>query len=397
MKAFKYLLSFLLVFGLFMGGVAQATITLNFPDVSVQHNNAVAIATLFELGVVSGDGSTGNFAPGRILNRAEYAKMIVEAKGWDLSDVKCTKIFPDLDCSQWYGKYIVKANQEGIIQGTGDGRAEPSRQVLMAEALAMTMRSFGVTVPAPAAGDPWFTPYVANMAGFDDRLTTHPGNGFPRSEAAQLIVNGLVSQEGFVLDEDLVEGAGAQLKQPVQEPKVVSSGDDRCKGVVINGLNFGTDSGLCEDYMTRYGNWLKPVAGNYWYDSVSGWVGKVGESGALPLHAGLSWGTVASNASNGNSGYYINGREMSNEEAVFSGIAFFAFPGDFRLDQEGNLYDEGGSWLLNYYAILAASGASGGGGIAGGTNDGSYYSNWNTGVSVGNGLVSLDGHVLEIP
>lgn len=83
--------------------------------------------------------------------------------------------------------------------------------------------------------------------------------------------------------------------------------------------------------------------GHYWYDARSGLYGKLGFEAAGYIHPGLEFGSLAPNASNGNTGIFINGRELNMIEAMFFQRIFGAiFQGRWWLDGEtGNVGMEG--------------------------------------------------------
>ena len=56
------------------------------------------------------------------------------------------------------------------------------------------------------------------------------------------------------------------------------------------------------------------AAGNYWYDARSGLYGRVGEGSIGVMGAGMSFGTLARSASHGNTGVFVNGRELAQPE-----------------------------------------------------------------------------------
>ena len=83
--------------------------------------------------------------------------------------------------------------------------------------------------------------------------------------------------------------------------------------------------------------------GYYWYDARSGLYGKVGFEAAGYINPGLDFGALAPNASNGNSGIFINGREINMTEAMFfQRIVGGIYQGRWWLDGEtGNVGMEG--------------------------------------------------------
>ena len=59
-----------------------------------------------------------------------------------------------------------------------------------------------------------------------------------------------------------------------------------------------------------------PPSGRYWYDSLSGAWGREGAGTAGFILPGHNFGRLAQNASNGNTGIVLNGRELNVTEAL---------------------------------------------------------------------------------
>lgn len=163
--------------------------------------------------------------------------------------------------------------------------------------------------------------------------------------------------------------------------------------VVINGKQL-TEAQL-QEFERRYGQ--KPAEGKYWYDSRSGFYGFAGGPTAGVMNAGHSYGAVSANASNGNSGVFINGRQLQTGEALGLAALFgSAPPGRYWMDSNGNIGVEGTDFpVANLYVALAAAAQSGGGGGGGGGGGDNFWSsrfsagNYN---SQGQGYVSVPGY-----
>jgi hypothetical protein len=95
---------------------------------------------------------------------------------------------------------------------------------------------------------------------------------------------------------------------------------------------------------------LSPQPGSYWYDGRSGAVGLIGAgtSGFLPPGLPLG-GPLPPDASNGTSGVFVNGRELTTgEDAFLQGVIGSPIaPGRYFLDADGNAGMEGGPVLVN--------------------------------------------------
>jgi hypothetical protein len=138
---------------------------------------------------------------------------------------------------------------------------------------------------------------------------------------------------------------------------------------------------------------IKPLPGNYWYDAKSGLYGVVGYQAygfMLPNH---NFGNMDRNASNGNTGVFVNGREIPmSEYTVWSSmVGSWIQPGAYWLDHTGNAGYEGNPIpVINLYQAAQQRAYRGGGG---GDNQ------WNTRFSAGNydsgntrGYVSVPGY-----
>ena len=160
--------------------------------------------------------------------------------------------------------------------------------------------------------------------------------------------------------------------------------------VLINGITL-TNEQLSE-FEKTYG--AKPQPGNYWYDTNSGFYGVIGFQAygfMLPDH---DFGTIKRNASNGDSGVVVNGRELPQTEwAIWSQIlGYWIQPGFYWLDQYGNAGYEGfPTPVVNLY-VAAQQNAYGG---AGGSGDNFWSSRFGAGnYDSGNqrGYVSVPGY-----
>lgn len=183
-------------------------------------------------------------------------------------------------------------------------------------------------------------------------------------------------------------GSPPPTTQPAAQPQAPS------RNVYINGRLL-TEADL-SSLEQQYG--VAAQDGNYWYDSRSGAFGNMGGPAIGVMYPGHSFGAVPTNASNGNSGVYFNGRELTAEEAYLV-AALFGYPapvpGNYWLEANGNLGIEGYDVALgNIYAAIASSGGGGGGGdniwSSGLYSGGNYYTG--AGGQVTQGYVSVPGY-----
>lgn len=158
-----------------------------------------AIEGLMDLGVLSGNDD-GSFAPNRQLNRAEVAKIIVLATGIPF-DTAGGPHFPDVEPGEWYYDYIETMYNYGWINGYPDGMFRPGVGINRAEIAKMVVNAF--EFPADTTGAPhfsdvtsadWFYSYVETaynyqlMDGFGDG-TFGPALPVTRAETAAIVWN----------------------------------------------------------------------------------------------------------------------------------------------------------------------------------------------------------------
>ena len=129
-----------------------------FTDVSASHPYLEAIRWGKETGVLSGYPD-GSFRPDNIVNRAEFLKIVLAAKGVDGSVKVAVGTFPDVDPSAWFAPYVGYARDSGIIQGYPDGTFRPAQPVSFPEALKMAYVALGIDGDRSASGE-WYQPYL---------------------------------------------------------------------------------------------------------------------------------------------------------------------------------------------------------------------------------------------
>ncbi|WP_151735524.1 bifunctional 2',3'-cyclic-nucleotide 2'-phosphodiesterase/3'-nucleotidase [Paenibacillus tengchongensis] len=93
-----------------------------------------AINELVSKGVLQGVGG-GSFAPTKNVTRAEFAAMLVRSLGLEATGTPAA--FTDVKAGVWYSQPIAAAVQTGLLQGSGNGRFEPGRQITREEMAIM--------------------------------------------------------------------------------------------------------------------------------------------------------------------------------------------------------------------------------------------------------------------
>ncbi len=124
-----------------------------FTDVVSSTSYGPAISALEEKGTIDGY-SDGTFKPMANINRAEFLKIVLEAKG---DAVKGSTCFPDVR-TEWFAPYVCSAKDAGIISGYPDGNFKPEQPINVVEASKIMTLAFGVTIQND--GGDWYAPYM---------------------------------------------------------------------------------------------------------------------------------------------------------------------------------------------------------------------------------------------
>jgi len=163
------------------------------------------------------------------------------------------------------------------------------------------------------------------------------------------------------------------------------------KGDVIINNSILTKAQL-QEIVNRYG--VEPKPGNYWYDPVSGLYGVFGYPSYGFMYPGHNFGVLRRNASSGNTGVIVNGRELPQLEwAVWSYIlGTYIQAGSYWLDSNGNVgYTGNNVPVVNLFAAARQNGYKGQGG--GGDNFwSSRFSAGNSNQDNSQGYVSVPGY-----
>jgi len=163
-----------------------------FLDV-VGHPHAAQVELLHARGVVEGTGY-GLFRPDILLNRAEFLKILMRAvygdTGAQTGDTSCFADF--VGSPQWYWGVACAAKARGIIEGYPDGTFRGQKNVILAEALKMSIDGWKMQIPSyPSGTANWYDPYIDVGASkrIFDYFPYDPGHLLTRSEMAVLLVS----------------------------------------------------------------------------------------------------------------------------------------------------------------------------------------------------------------
>ncbi|MDF2379287.1 MAG: S-layer homology domain-containing protein [Candidatus Gracilibacteria bacterium] len=114
-----------------------------FSDTKITSLAGSAAAELNRRNVIGGFPD-GEFKGSRTVNRAEAAKFLLLARGYDVPSSISNSRFSDTLPGEWYAKYTERAAEIGVIKGYNDGTFRPANQVITAEFLKMIAVTFNL-------------------------------------------------------------------------------------------------------------------------------------------------------------------------------------------------------------------------------------------------------------
>jgi uncharacterized secreted protein with C-terminal beta-propeller domain len=133
-------------------GIADAA----FKDVSASAQYKTAIEALQADGVLEGYADN-TFKPNATINRAEFIKIVREARGKESAKDGEVECFPDVH-KEWFAEYVCEARREGSIVGYPDGLFHPEREINFVEAAKILSITFGVNLQQET--DAWYGKYA---------------------------------------------------------------------------------------------------------------------------------------------------------------------------------------------------------------------------------------------
>ena len=174
-----------------------------FIDLSADHWASDPVQYLLSQQVISGYAD-GTFRPDGNVTRAQFAKILVGAMGWDLLAPQ-SPTFSDVGTDFWAYSYIETAVAHGVISGYEDGTFRPYKDVTRAQVAKMVVVSREWVVDMPASSSfadvsptDWSYVYVETvnaaqvMSGYADN-TFRPDAPATRAQIAKILTYSLFS------------------------------------------------------------------------------------------------------------------------------------------------------------------------------------------------------------
>lgn len=235
-KVLSLVLALVMVLGSF-SFVAAA----DFSDVNGT-NNGEAITRLSQLNLLKGYPD-GTFKPENQITRAEFATVMVRAKGLE-AVAETTKGLPtgfnDVAGFHWASGYVGTASKAGIVNGIGNGLFAPEAPVKYEDAITMVVRALGYEASAQTKGGyPYGYLIVASELDLLDGARGTQGLPANRGFVAQITDNALevpmMVQVGFGSDAKWVVSGSKEHGDNAQERYLLDEmGFDSIKGRVVN-------------------------------------------------------------------------------------------------------------------------------------------------------------------
>lgn len=160
--------------------------------------------------------------------------------------------------------------------------------------------------------------------------------------------------------------------------------------VIINDITLNESQE--NELRTTYG--VEPKPGRYWYDQMSGLYGVEGYQAFGFMLPGHSFGTLKRNASLGNSGVFVNGRQLPESERIVWSqlLGYIILPGSYWLDGAGNAGYEGNPVPTTNLYLAAQQNAYWGNNQGGDNFWSSRFGAGNSNADNSQGYVSVPGY-----
>lgn len=311
-----------------------------FNDVPQGSEYVESIETLTSLGLLKGY-EDGTFKPQGTITRAEFATVIVRAKGLgDPSPVNT--IFTDVPSTHWASGYIKFAADLEIVKGFGDGIFKPDAPVTYEQAVKMIVASLGYEpLSIHKGGYPTGYLAVANEKGITDKVSSGIGQPALRQIVAKLLYNSLevptyepksVGSTSYIENKDKtflsylsivkVEGGQVDGNEHTKLNSAVTNLDP--DEIEINGVKYKVGTTKVKDY---FGQLV-----TYYYKKESGSTTPTLVMVALEKNRNEKLTIKADDIyeySNNSVKYYENGETSKKESAIIKVGASFIYNGKY--------------------------------------------------------------------
>jgi len=149
------------------------------------------VKRLEAIGLVAGYGN-GEYGVERNINRAEFATLVVRARGLEEASklAQFQANFADVKASDWFAGFVNVATTQDIVKGYADKTFKPANNVTYAEAVAMIIRALGYE---PTVKGAWPNNYIAKASelGISTGIKFEPNKPATRGDIFLMLDNAL--------------------------------------------------------------------------------------------------------------------------------------------------------------------------------------------------------------
>ena len=232
MKNFKKVLALVLAVAtlLSFATIASASVADFNDSKDVKHTEAVGI--LSTIGVLNGY-KDGSYKPGRVITRAEAAKIIAMFDNGDtnIKELYAPVDFTDVASNHWAQSYISYCYHTGIIAGVGNKKYAPEAEVTGVQFLKMVLVVLGFDAKEEGLVGTGYSVRARNLAR-EVGLLEGIGNdfdytkGLSRDNAAQMVWNAMNAYE-VEYKTSLIAGPDGKLSTQITVQDKMSSEKQR--------------------------------------------------------------------------------------------------------------------------------------------------------------------------
>ncbi len=176
----------------FVFSVLTPSASASFADVKSRTRYREAINHIADLGIVKGY-EDGTYQPLKNINRAEFTKIIIEAKY--PGKAVGSDCFGDVG-NEWFAKYVCYAKGKGIVEGNPDGTFRAGSEINTAEAYKIVFATM-LDSPVYDESGEWYEKYLeyAKANDLDFSSSLNASHAVTRGEMAEMIHLVLLNNE----------------------------------------------------------------------------------------------------------------------------------------------------------------------------------------------------------
>lgn len=157
----------------------------NFYDVPSNDPYKDAVDYVQAQGLVEGY-EDGTYRPSQTINRAEFLKIVLEARFPNTTSCNTSFNYPDVEINGWYRNYVQKASCLNLVQGYPDGTFGPGNTITYAEVAKIVSEAYSLPV---TTGGLWYSGYLQALETQSavPRSSISAGDLLTRGEMAHII------------------------------------------------------------------------------------------------------------------------------------------------------------------------------------------------------------------